>query len=209
MLFTSSPKEAKCDSPDKRPKGERDYQAALGILSRDRSGASSIGQRPIKQWVEPYLKEETLGFLLLQRQRRLTEIQKQLTEQQYDRKKDDDWLECETVLSKTVDDVVDFDDLSAKVNEELKRLRGDYWEHQIRINKLITSRPYKIVVRESWTGTFCQLTSLMETGKSWGSLDTAPLSVPAGLSFGGVIALTRAFPQRPFRKDLLVSLSCS
>lgn len=101
--------------------------------------------------MEPYLEEEELGILLLHRQNRLVKIQKQLATQQHDRKKrDDNWQGCETISSRTADDIINNNALLVKVNDELEKVHGEYWEHQLRLNKLITTHPTnKIIVNEA------------------------------------------------------------
>lgn len=64
-------------------------------------------------------------------------------------KNDDNWQDCETISSRTADGIVNNNALLVKVNDELEKVRGEYWEHQFRLNKLIATRPtIKIVVKE-------------------------------------------------------------
>lgn len=56
-------------------------------------------------------------------------------------KNDDNWQDCETISSRTADGIVNNNALLVKVNDELEKVRGEYWEHQFRLNKLIATRP--------------------------------------------------------------------
>lgn len=87
-------------------------------------------------WVKPYLDEERLGTANLQRQCCLVEEQKE--ENHSD---DDNLSECTFVSS----DMKGSDlDLDSELEEELIKLREDYWEHQIRITSLLETRPIDI-----------------------------------------------------------------
>ena len=85
-------------------------------------------------WVKPYLDEERLGTANLQRQRRLIEEQK---EKSYSY---DDNISEYTVVSSDAEP----EDLDPDVEEELIKLRENYWEHQIHLTSLIETRPIDV-----------------------------------------------------------------
>lgn len=116
-------------------KCERDFKIAHDRLQRDIHSYPDISSTLHIAWVKPYLDEENLGIAILQRRRRL--FGKHLAEQQ-----DKDSLSKIPEYKNST---------SSTLEQELARLREEYWKHQNRLAEKSNSRPfghYNLLVEE-------------------------------------------------------------
>lgn len=97
-----------------------------GKPSGCRGCSTSLATQLNRLWVEPYLKEATLGIAILQRLHRL--IQNQVAGQENNNGDDEKTSDYSMVPSAT------------PLEEELSKLRGAYWEHRNRLSRYDITR---------------------------------------------------------------------
>ena len=129
------------DSDPEKPKCEREFEAAHKKIKQRKKKWSYLNQAVHKEWVLPYLSEETHGTAILQRQHRL--MQKQAAPAEQKHSGSDEKLPVYSAVPPTQKDEV----LPA-LEKELAKLREEYWRHQIRLNQYYTSRPMNTIAMD-------------------------------------------------------------
>lgn len=120
-----------------KPQCEGDFESAHRHLRYSPAYRNSLAAR--EQWVIPFLDEEKLGIAIFQRQHCL--LQKQLAEQQSNN--DDEKPKPPQYIIRPS---------TAKVKtlkQELAILNGQYWEHQMRLGRLIRC-PWRMLRTRLW-----------------------------------------------------------